>query len=223
MSANLPSGFSVTPFANEGYERVPGWQRRVPDLAAPLLWIVAATLAVLASFSTLNELRLALPLSSGAVTPITFRYDAWGRMTTTAPSNFRLGITDVSGANFGVLFCACAGVLFAAAVAATSTRNRDRSRLFSPIAGLAGAAALAGVTACVVVLMLSQQRSANATGTIFRFGPACYLATAASVVGLCASVLSVVTARPRAPSPEAENTLPPAPAWSDDRADEKQL
>jgi hypothetical protein len=152
-------------------------------------------LAVLGSFCTVSELRIDLPLSSGQVTPLVFRYDAWGRMTTTSKSSLNLGAIDIPGARFGILLCGCAALLLAAALTHVRSIDQGNRRALAAAAGVYGSGALAGVTACLFVSLMPQSHSANDAGTVFRFGPAGYLAVAASIIGLCGSAVNVALRR----------------------------
>lgn len=167
--------FSVTPLEEQPVVRAapPGRARRLPvALAQAAAWIVAAALAVGASFAPLYRIQGRLPdqtqLSGNPAQDFQFYVDGWGRPR--LHDNGPLSVDDaLNGPRFGIAFCACAALMLLAAVLVVAgprllTLLGVRGRLLPvarllPAPGITGALLLAGSagSAALSVLPIRKQ------------------------------------------------------------------
>lgn len=194
--------FSITPLHEhagdaEGGQLVPARARPLTTLAQVGAWLIAAALAVAASFAPLYRIHGQLPNESPlpgdpAGSKFSFYVDGWGRprLHDTGP----LSVDDtLNGPRYGLGFCACAALMVLAAVltiagprllAALRPRWRARSaqRLASTV-GIAAALLLTGSAGSAALSMLPIRTQVHALRyETFGFGWSLGLAGLSSVV-----------------------------------------
>ncbi|MGN6605432.1 MAG: hypothetical protein ACTHMS_00280 [Jatrophihabitans sp.] len=210
----------------------PGWTRVVAALAGPVLLLVAAAVAVKATFGAVYELRSSD--SSGASGIGTFHVDGWGRYHATRSSLVFTGHAD----RYGLVAVVAAGLLvLAALVAAGAALRPTPGRTPAVAAVVAGAAALLGAGALAAVggvgwIRAGTERDALAAavergepGTVSitvdsgGFVWLCVVAAGFAAVGVVLAAVVAARARGTAAAwPDAPTPHPAPPAARDDRA-----
>lgn len=141
------------------------------QLLSAALWLLAAALAVTASFARTFHVDAGFPAGAAAPRTFGYAYDGWGRVSIDARAGEAFGVSG-HGPRYGVLFCFCAALMLLACLVRAGRAL-----------GLAGALILAGV---VSSLLVSDWPLRGEEGTSFRFGASPWLAATASLIGLAA-------------------------------------
>src|SRR5437899_11116225 len=102
---------SVTPFDKDGVEGgTPARRVTRSELGQGGLWLVAAALAVAASFARVFSVRTTFHSEGLAGAFFGYAYDGWGRETVESSQQLDGGPV-IAGPRYGVLFCACASLM----------------------------------------------------------------------------------------------------------------
>lgn len=215
--------FSVTPLEEQPVVPAapPGSARRLPiALAQAAAWLVAAALAVGASFAPLYRIQGRLPddtqLSGNLAQDFQFYVDGWGRPRLHDTGS--LSVDDaLDGPRFGIAFCACAALMLLAAVLVVAgprllsllgVRGRLLSvgRLF-PAPGITGALLLAGSAGSAALSELPIRKQVR-TLSYESFG----LGWSLGLAGLSVGVGVLVWGWDRLSATRAEGAAPASPA-----------
>jgi len=229
---------------------------RVSDRWAAAGWTVAGLLGAAASLFTVMSMQDPYAGSSGSsagditVYSTTVSFDAWGRsVVSSATSGSPAGAIGASsfevpgGPRYGIVLCAAAVVLLAAAISMAFPGRFGLPRLLSGL-GPVGAGILAGVAACQLLAFSAYSRPFTPPGvskpivspSTWQLGPCPWITVAAALAGAATwlfaqyhsnagrSLLS--HAQPRSSDPDhptpadlasfdARRTLPPIPGGID--------
>lgn len=192
-----PIGISISPYGPEPAEPV---GRRVSQPLLGAGWLIAAVLAVLASFTRLYGFNT--PASGDPADRIHFSIDGWGRyrMTRTpSDAGFDTG-SFPAGPRYGVLLCLAAAVMLVGWLIRRRALGQPRLVEFGlPLSGLASVF-LCGVVGCMVV---DTWPVIHSSGSAVRLGLCLYLAGGSAVLGMATWALERRGLRAADPLPAA--------------------
>jgi hypothetical protein len=194
-----PIGISISPYGPEPEEPV---GRRVSHPLLGAGWLIAAVLAVLASFTRLYG--FSTPASGELADRIHISIDGWGRYRMTrTPADAGFNASSFpAGPRYGLLLCLAAAAMVVGWLIRRRALGQPRLVEFGlPLSGLASVF-LGGVVGCMAV---DSWPVIHGSGSTVRVGLCLYLAGGSAVLGIATWALER-RGRPAADPPPAAAT-----------------